>query len=410
MKKRIIINLLICFVLVGLLVNTKYVNLVQASETIISADDAKKLAIAQINSDRLTDSESFKENIHINKMENLYSMDGTISAYLLAFEDSDMKPAGYIIVGASRNQVPIIEYAYKGRCFLDRAKQYITAKDRLTETSLEMYYTGGLNYYIGEKKNAYIYKVSPNGIELIKREEINLSEISVFNFNGKEEANNMWKIMENNIAENNISNVKDNIIFRVDKYKSAYNFINSSKIKDYDKTSYLTIYDHQDNLIQPSGPICGINILKYWCGVDVNFYSFKQKSWDTLFENIYDDLYIAYYSKTYPEDYLEIMKNYFSENTEGCSSYGYYNFNTSWDNITDELDNKCPVTIILQGGISFGYEYLLGLGYKEFISDLGNCRYILVADGLGSEANRYVNYFIGYKSGTGIAAIRLRPN
>ena len=410
--KRRLLSFLMCFVLANLFgtyFGTNHVNLVKASETIISADDAKKLAVAQVNSDRLSNEESFKDNIHISKTDSLLDLEGKISAYLFQFEDPDKNPSGYMIIGASRDQLPIIEYAYEGSCFLEKAKQFIIEKDYLDGSSLNIYYTGGLDYYIGKDKDSFIYQISSNGVDKIRRTEVNSSEMAEFNNSGKDEVNLLWTNLDNNIKGNKInSNLNDNIVFPEGEYKSAYTAVNASTVKDYAEVSYSTIYDQKYNYLQQSGALCGVNLLKYWYRQDSKYYHLIQNL-NYVFSDLYDEMFTDENSMTYPEDYRDAMEEYFKDHAEGYSSSAYYSFNVSWDRITEEIDSKNPVTVIFKGDYLKGNQYVLGVGYKEYTNGTSNYRYILIADGLGSKATRYINYYTEYKTGGGIGAVRLRP-
>ncbi|QHQ61816.1 hypothetical protein Ana3638_14385 [Anaerocolumna sedimenticola] len=408
--KRRILSFFICLILINVsFFASNHVKAVKASETIISAENAKKLAIAQVNSDKLSNKESFKDNIHISKMDSLFDLDGIISAYLFQFEDPDKTPSGYMIVGASRDHLPIIEYAYEGSCFLERAKQFIVKNEYLTESSINYYYTGGLDYYIGKNKDSYIYRVSANGIDKIKRSEINSSEIAEFNNSGKDEVNLMWNNLENNVKENNINNnLNDNIVFKEGKYKSAYTAVNSLTVKDNASVSYTTIYDQKMVYTQLSGAVCGFNLLKYWNKQDSKYYRLIQNL-NYVFYDLYDDMCIAENTTTYPEDYRNVMEEYFKDHADGYSSSAYYSFNVSWDRITDEINSNYPVSVIFKGNDLIISQYVLGVGYKEYTNGTNNYRYILIADGLENKATRYVNYYTEYKTGGGVGAIRLRP-
>ncbi|MGB8452449.1 MAG: hypothetical protein WCD89_08960 [Anaerocolumna sp.] len=407
---------IICFLVFSFLgyLGGTHRNYVYASEAILSSDDALKLATAFINMDRDTSEESFKSNIYVNSSEEIFNIDGEISGYLIQLEDIDKNPSGYVIVGASHQQMPVIEYAYDGECFLETARQYITNREGLAADDLMIYYLGGLDYYIGTADDKYIYKVSSNGIVKIKRTEVNASEQIEFNDTGKEYINELWKTWEDYVKENvnniNISNIsKDNIIAADKTSQPVYDSVSSVFILNYDKVPYTTIFDRNNDEDYQSGGVCATNLMLYWYCQDTKYSELFQTSWNNVFHNLYDDMSILQYCGAEPDEFLLAVKDYFKTNASGYSSAAFYSFNADWDRVSTEIDNNCPTAIVLQEGVSNEKQYVLGVGYKNYKVGTVDSPFVLIADGFGSKAVRYVHYSTDHKLGGGIAVIRLRP-
>lgn len=66
--------------------------------------------------------------------------------------------------------------------------------------------------------------------------------------------------------------------------------------------------------------------------------------------------------------------------------------------------------ILLQEHLKYGDHYVLGLGYREFVYNSGNSRYILLADAWSSSPSRYVHFTVGYAADGEVCAFKIRPN
>lgn len=413
--RRRIFSWLICIFAISLFslyLGSSRLDLVHAADSVLSADDALKLAAAFINSDRAVSEKSFQDDIRMKESVGIYTLNDEICAYLFQLEDSDKSPSGYVIAGTSRRQLPIIEYAYDGECFLEKAKQYIAFQEELQQDDLDIYYTGGLNYFIGTANDKYIYRISSNGVDKIKRTEVNSSEQVEFNSDGIEEVNQLWNTWDSNIKENvkHLSKIKETIIFPDNEYHPVYESMKEAVVPDYDNVPYITIFDRNNQSLQQSGAISATNLLLYWYCQDEKKYSeLLQKSWNNVFHTLYDEMETFQYSVTNPEDFYSTIKDYFKTNANGYKSLAYYSFNADWERVTSEIDSSNPAVIIFQEGIAQGKQYVLGLGYKEYNYNTKISRFILIEDGYGNEASRYVGYSSDYKKGGGMAVIRLRP-
>jgi hypothetical protein len=100
-----------------------------------------------------TSNSSWKPGIQISKSTTLFDLDNNPSAYLFELKDSQGDENGYIVVSASKNEYPIIEYSYQGSSFFNVAKA-ITGEDiekkypgkKVKPNDTKLYYLGDTIY------------------------------------------------------------------------------------------------------------------------------------------------------------------------------------------------------------------------------------------------------------------------
>ena len=154
----------------------------------------------------------------------------------------------------------------------------------------------------------------------------------------------------------------------------------TTSVAGYNQSYYITSYF---NDINNCAPTAGTNLCVYYynrgqTNIQLN------NSWDSSYNEIYDCMRTTS-GGTAPIYIKGGIEDYITDRGYNCSSY----------NITadpfgyaiSEIDYGRPSLVCMEGDSTYGNHVVLALGYKIE----SGTTYLLVADGLHSTANRYIN-------------------
>lgn len=134
---------------------------------IITGEQAQKIALTHVQSALMLSEDETLDKWHwgmkISKPTAMYDLAGNISSYYFSLSDENGGAAGYIIIGSNPSYAPVVEYATSGYFYPAEALE--------TEDATTIYYTGGMDYLIG---NGETYMdVSSFGDVVEATEEVN---------------------------------------------------------------------------------------------------------------------------------------------------------------------------------------------------------------------------------------------
>lgn len=401
----------------------------------IGMDLAYKIAVTHVIGDMKLSDETFKDKIRVYKTTELYDFDGNQSAYLFEFSDESNNSSGYIIVAANENYAPIIEYSYEGEPFINKAIDEITGKDKsFKEKDKTVYYTGKLNYFIGEKgKKDEAYDITSDKAKKVKVKDIKSDFTSKLKDNSKE-----WKQWRDIVEYTNGSVPTPPIgtyITNPSDHESGYEYIAYKDITGYNQV-YKTTSDFR-GYTNHCGPTAGTNLMIYWYNRDSNKFGrlYKNNNWNDVFYELYVNMRTAQYNTTYDTDFDNAIYDYFNKYANGVGGIPvklpsffsprlfFRNFETiDQDTLRANILDNCPPVLLLQKHKLYGNHYVLALGYRRYfykLSSLGipffssdievPSTYIRIADGWTSSPVRFVHAGIGYDSGGGVLMQSVYP-
>ena len=218
----------------------------------VDQEEAVKAAILYAEMDRssaVEGQETFKDNIYVSNLREIYDFSEEVSSYLVEFADENNQPAGYVVVGASDMYAPIIEFAYDGCVFLydalEDVKEESDAVSEETELNdVVLYYNGAMNYYISEETiddSDTVYGVFGDVLE-IDAEDLIEETVSEDDLEEQiDEYEKDWKYF-NKEFKNNLDYIEEEYEFVEDDiYDNSNEYFNYS---DYLKTKLTTTYDN----------------------------------------------------------------------------------------------------------------------------------------------------------------------
>lgn len=382
------------------------INVSASSDVILSTEEAIEIAKMFVNSDvNVSVEETFKDNIIISAIKELYDIDDEVVAYLIQFCDAGYCDAGYVIVGATKTVPAIIEFAHEGTCFLSEVEKYLEKENGAEKGSISFYYNGDANYYAevknGDENSFYyigneLHKLKKGDVKE-KREQKNIYEY-------EKEWSNIEKTIRVNQGKSSTT-PSNSIIYSPSAYETGYTSLNISNVPNATGITYYTTSDFSGN--NHCGPTAGVNFLLYW--YNQGYTNLLQSSWSDVFNVLYADMKTATNGTTYATDFLNAIKDYLDTYASGYSSAKYYSSVDGWSRISTEIDDDYPVVLLLQSHNVYGNHYVLGLGYREYVYSDSYSRYIRIADGWGANPTRYVHFTIGYADGGGMDVLKIRP-
>lgn len=392
--KEIIFNgllkTMLCFIILGM----ADVSSTASAESIKknTAEQVAKTFVQNFSSEEETG--MWSQPLLIEEESKLYDMDGNVSAYAIEYTNKNQEDCGYVVVGANENYAPIIEYSQSGN---------------FIHTNKKIYYLGeeSLDYYI-ENKNGDLQGIvsSDNLIEKEKDETKSASE------NYKSEWNSIsnFEVSHENKGKN---------LFSANPPKSGNELSNPYlyekgwiSIAPIDVTKYNLKYFTTSSFVgynSHCAPTAGTNLLYYWYNRNKGKYSsmLYQNSWGRSFIQLYKYMNTSASSGTDEKNIATGMKKYLNKVGLKSSSVKWYP-TFDFADVVYELDNGKggnPFIFCLYDHYLYGDHAVLALGYMEFeykkvqsATKSKYSRYLRIADGWSSSANRFVHVKVGHKA------------
>lgn len=386
--------------------------------TIINIEEAEKTACLQV--DCMLQSQQNKgkwtSDVVVSARRKLYDSNNNVTAYCISFSNSLDEDCGYVVVGANKNDPPIIEYSTSGEFF--------------TEKGQKTYYFGGYEYYIEKEKNSSVLKnVSNPKTKYVMKKEMQ---------DGEEETNedytDEWgiyrngllkekvkktivRIKESNLAEKGDYNRQvsgsnppnyDVAIENPFLYESGWISVAPIDVTNYWRDYYTTsqFVGHRDHC----APTAATNLMLYWYYRNISKYGKVRyhNSWSETFLNLYN------YMKTNVSGTGTDESNIRSGIKKYLSLCGYSNsvvknnYYPDFNDVVNELDNGYggrPFIYCVYDHKRYVDHAMLALGYAEFEYSSKQSktksrysRYIRVADGWDDYPNRFVHFKVGHES------------
>jgi hypothetical protein len=381
---------------------------------IVTIDEARGIALGHILSDMTAKNDQSFNPGKFGKETVLFDMDENPSAYLFELENEEGEPNGYVIVGANRFYVPIIEFAYQGTPSilnaLAKARKDAVENEELNKSKNEvkLYYLQGLDYFASiedDNGKTITYDIT-RGLKKLDKKELKKQ----FSTKIKDEK---YKAMWDELAGDNSnppSSSSDYPLTNPDNYESGYASKSVKNVTAYDRAYNVTDDFKTINGTTYSnhcGPTTGTNVLKYWFGRDTTKYSklYDNNLWKSAFVELYGSMKTGTNGTTYLSDYTSAIKKYFTDRGLSCSTS--YSTSNNFNSFKNEIDADRPVTLLTQGHVLYGDHYVLALGYIQY--KYGGIiptysEYFRIADAWSSRPDRFIHYTSGvnhvYRSST----------
>ena len=396
----------------GTIVHAETANYVKVNKELISLEKAKELALSQAICVAQTDSSCiWNQGIYIKSSKVLFDLDESISAYLIKFALEDGTDAGYIVINSNENEYPIVEYSISGECFLDTAieeSKEIAEDDTnqiVKKNNSKIYYLGGQTYVAQHKLNnnkSVVYDVSTGQVEKISKTKLlqNFNKDTYITPQEVKERDNAYDTLEEVNKETTVKtsyppDANRKTITNPCNYESGYNSYYQDNIPKYDLT-YTTTSDYP--LDDECCPVAGTNYFKWYRNYDKSKYSsLLYGTWKKTTYKLYDMMKTG----ESPEggtrwcDIKAGLRNYLSERGFTKSTVAIYNVSSNY--IIKKLFYNRPLIIFVDGNNCYGTHAMLAVGHMDFCYGKSYSKYIRVADGWSSKANRFIHW---HTSGT----------
>ncbi|KNY28864.1 hypothetical protein [Pseudobacteroides cellulosolvens] len=375
----------------------------------VSINEARNVAITHIIGTMKTDpSSNWNSGVKISTAKALFDLDNNPSAYLFELEDIGKNDSGYIIVSASKNDIPIIEYSSQGKPFIDNAiEMTITNAEKnnkgkkVKRDNTKVYYLDDFTYlsehqFDDSKKIAYDISTGDCTIT-------NIDKIKKIKQKKNKDTQYLqaWNELNKNFkkASGSSSTPPDSgseFITNPYQYESGYVSATSSNV-----TSYYQKY--MMGLELGCGGVCAptaaTNICLYWYNRNYTKYKNLQitsGSWQATFDRFFTLMKTAN-NLTSDSNIAPAYEAYFKERGVGAFVSGL-NYGTWYgDSIVTNVDrNNCPTHLILHNHYKYTDHAVVALGYVKFrYTSLGGLvnnysTYIRIADGWTDYPTRFV--------------------
>ena len=379
-------------------------SLVYAESDEISLGKAKQISAAFINSDMKVNTNGWRSDIKFKDIITMYNLDGLPSAYLVELIDKEGNDSGYVVVSANKNNVPIIEFSYDSKPFIEdaitAAKTKTKDKYNNVKDDYKIYYLGGLDYFVeistGEQTSAF-YDTS-NGMvtELDKKDLKKAEKNTIDQVDTKLEWESLLRASKNAPEPGDSTPpTSGGPITSPDLYESAYSSSTSGNVTSYNLT-YKTTTDFS-GYSGHCAPTAGVNIAMYWNNRGYALYD--NNNWNTAFSNMHSYMGTTSTGSVINQIGYGVWK-YFKVD-KGVNA-AYYD-----DNSVTNADIKSSITtynrpFLLYMASQYYYcpqsaHEVLALGWKEYSYDSSgyNSMYIRIADGWTNYASRFIHKEIG---------------
>jgi hypothetical protein len=316
-----------------------------------------------------------------------YDPDGNKSAYSFDVIDNG-DYAGYILVSATRNNYPILEFSEGtlpntlGEALSkssSEVNEYAEEND-LTVSDTKPLYLGGTFYYVEYSLTNSTEKVSETLLlDLVTSQTISLEESESFAVTSADSIDS--KLLEQKKSEANElwSSLEEEMSFRG---------IVSSNMRSSRSVSGIPGVPYYDQVRGCSPTAAGI-VLGYW---EDNGYS-SLPDGDPLIEELADAMNTDSNGNTYTRNIDDGIEDV-------CSDYNYNNFDASndyylsWSEVKSEINADRPFMINMQNGgqasgrnQEYGDHSVACFGYVDSSTD-----YVVLHDGWSGTSNHYLTF------------------
>lgn len=371
-------------------------------EKYISTEDACTIAAEHIKSMLLlSENETYGEwrwGIRLGTPIEMYDVNDCVNSYYIQVFDKSNMPAGYVVIGATREYAPVIEFSTSGSFY---------ATQNGVRNNKAVYYDGGIDYYYKNNDTFSSIITNDSDVKLSSSGQLRTSEVNAEIYSKE------WEIWEGLLAtsaqrSSNPPTDGSTVITKPSNYESGYTELLEDAVPNsnlsYKITSNFSGYhDH-------CTPTAATNIMFYWYSRNSSTYSSlrKNNSWTSTFAELYSLLKTNQGADngTYPSNYVNGYSTYFS-NAGFSNAQVYYYPSAYWSNIKNEISADYPFQLDVVSHHLYNTHSVVAIGYKQFKYNASTySRYIQIADGWSSSSSRYVHTSDGVGS---LRMVRTRP-
>ncbi len=372
----------------------------------VSIEEARNVAIAHIVGIMKTDeNSSWKAGVKIENIKALFDLDNNPSAYLFQLEDKAGNDKGYIIVSASRNDNPILEYSMDGKPFIDTAIDTTKADaekhnkgKKVKADNIKVYYLDDLTYVTEQQfddNTKVAYDISTSDFKAVNMDDLKKIKAS-------KKTDTQYSDLWNGLVKNHLkqstggSNPPDNntdFITDPSKYESGYQRYSAKDVPSYDRSYNVT----SDFSPAACAPTAATNLCMYWVGINYTKYSVlcdSKTGWSGSYSSIYS-LMKTSGASTSDSNVAPAYVSFFKSKGLTCSAT-LTNGTDSGAKIETEINNNRPCHLMVHSNNMYGDHSVLALGYQDYAYDdyvwitTTHSIYIRIADGWIRSATRYV--------------------
>lgn len=437
LKLRSCLSLVLCLVFFFSMPTLTYAQssvLVDKSDFFVDEETAKKAAIFLIIDTCHSDPDSpWNDGIILNKSEYMYDFANQLTAYLFYISNLNNEPTGYIVINSSKLGIPVIEFSQSKDSYFYEIQKL---NEVTRSNSNKLYYLGGLNYYLesgNDEENVTVYDL--NSADLRQISETTMNEIQISYDTEKEMAAekialslnsqvlskevpdeestlsyfSLWNTVETTVMPMRSSSPPTGNVEITDPslYESGYETYNTGNV---DTAAYLNKNFHTTSALRyvngvsypgNCGPVAATNIMQYYK------YRYDNKGWECKIwidspESTFVELcsylpYPAIHDKggTDTTTLSEGLRSYALSRGDKWDS-NYYN-NCNFDIIKQQIQSGRPMIYNVFNHGYYDDHSMVAFAFREYVYSglLGTktySRYLAVADGKVSTANRYVHY------------------
>lgn len=385
---------------VSMVINCNIISFANEYQNNIDSDivlmkDAEQIAVFHIkNVMAYKKGSMWEEGVRICCRKAIFDINNEIAAYYFGLEDSNKNPAGYIVVGGNKNEIPIIEYSDEDNSFLNLGleKTKDKAQDeygiQVEENNSKIIYTGDMNYIAKHKMQdgEYIaYDISTSNFSVI-----DLNNVEEIHYSNVEDINNAWDFY-NNTANSTPPDSGSEFITNPYNYEDGYDSSNYYTITNGVRY-YNIMTDFADSAARVCAPTAATNLCKYWYLRNPSEYGnlLKGNSWNNAFDSLAEYMETSYYeSGTSDDNVADAYRLYFDEVGFSCQAWLFSGTNNG-RYIVNELNNDRPCHLIVHNHYMYGDHSVLAVGYAEYRYGNSYSTYIRIADGWTNYPSRYV--------------------
>ena len=374
-------------------------NYVQIDNEQITLAKAQELALAHaVGVAQQDPSCVWNQGFCIKSSKMLFHQNETVSAYLIRIKLLDDTAAGYVLINANENEYPIIEYATSGECFLDNAiektEDVVESEtgQKVQKDNSKIYYFGDQTYVAQYKlnNNKYVtYDISTSEVEKVeKKEYTDDNDTKYITRQEVKERNSAYKALETTYeGKSNPPEKSGVIITDPSQYESGWISCPSPKyLKNWD-LNYFSMDMFADG--SNCSPTAAVNYFYYLYYNNPLYKNIMYHDWNSTYALLFKYMKTSLEDGTDSSNIVPGLVKYVKK--RGYSVFDAKRIFTNAAKVMTEIDLGRPVLLSLKETKCYGNHTVVALGYDTFKYANGYIsRYIRIADGWSTKANRFI--------------------
>ena len=369
----------------------------------VTQNDAKKMASFHIASDiKLSEDSGWKgEKITLSSAKEVYNVDDSLEAYVFNIV-VDGKKAGFILVGSSFDEYPILSFSYDDEAFNEKALSNIekNMKEEIIEKKIVQGFPG--NFAVKFKMEDGSKKIKlQDGEEIkLKKEKVRIENKK----NSREKSDKIKEFWKNTAGE--IGTTSDGVTdVNPDNWETGYDSINEeylSEVPDlnqwkYDGTHWIGC-----------SPTAGSNVIAWWANRSSAYSDLMPTTQTDVALDLFDTMdthhnpgEVAGSTSTTKidsglEDYAENLG--FNATSTNYGSW-FLNDSFAFYVYKNDISSYGPNVLSIEDQDYYGNHSVTGVGYKEYMynGSSENHQYMIIHDNHSSTTKKiYLAYGRNY--------------